>query len=50
MLLKMISEDLTDALHENAQRLSDIVLDKGRRPHAWIGGERVLLGDDESFR
>jgi hypothetical protein len=48
-LLKMISEDLTDALLENTHKLSEIVLDKGRRPHAWIGGERVLLGDDNRF-
>jgi hypothetical protein len=48
-LLKMISEDLTDALLENTHKLSEIVLDKGRRPHAWIGGKRILLGDDNRF-
>jgi hypothetical protein len=48
-LLKVISEDLTDGLLEDTHKLSEIVLDKGRRPHAWIGGERVLLGDDNRF-
>jgi hypothetical protein len=46
MLLKMIPSDLNDGLNENKHRLSDVVLDKGRRPHAWIGGERLLLGSE----
>jgi len=45
-LLAMLPEDLFDVLNDQARHLSDVVLDKGRRPHAWIGGERLLLGDD----
>lgn len=45
-LLKMLPEDLIVALHENTQRLSDVVMDKGRCPHAWIDGNRLLLGND----
>lgn len=45
-LLNMLPEDLSLALQQNTHRLSDVVLDMGRRPHAWIGGHRLLLGDD----
>ena len=45
-LLMMLPTDLSDVLHDYTHKLSDVVLDKGRRPHAWIGGDRLLLGDE----
>ena len=45
-LLAMLPQDLVDSLDGRKHELSDIVLDIGRRPHAWVGGNRLLLGDE----
>jgi hypothetical protein len=45
-LLSMLPMDLLDYLTDHTHELSDIVLDKGRAPLAWVGGSRVLLGAD----
>ena len=44
VLLEMLPDDLRENLIEQTQQLSDIVLDKGREPLAWINGSRVHLG------
>jgi hypothetical protein len=46
-LLGLLQNDISEQLHDRTDKLSDIVLDKGRRPLCWIQGERVLLGDDD---
>lgn len=46
VLLDMLPTDLAEDLAELTPHLSDINIDKGRAPHAWIGGKRVLLGGD----
>jgi len=46
VLLDLIPEDLRDILIGHTREISDIVLDKGREPLAWVNGERVLLGDE----
>jgi hypothetical protein len=43
-LLAMLPDDLAQDLENVTDQLSDIVLDKGRAPHAWVGGERHWLG------
>jgi hypothetical protein len=43
-LLAMLPDDLAQDLESVTEHLSDIVLDKGRAPHAWVGGERHWLG------
>jgi len=43
-LLAMLPVDLSQDLDQITLSLSDIVLDKGRTPHAWVGGKRILLG------
>jgi stage III sporulation protein SpoIIIAA len=45
-LIKLLPEDLATALFELAQDISDIVLDIGRRPFAWVAGKRLILGDE----
>jgi stage III sporulation protein SpoIIIAA len=45
-LIKLLPEDLATALLERAQDISDIVLDIGRRPFAWVAGKRFILGDE----
>jgi stage III sporulation protein SpoIIIAA len=44
VLLEMLSEDLVIDISERTDELSEIVLDIGRQPHAWINGNRILLG------
>jgi stage III sporulation protein SpoIIIAA len=46
-LIKLLPEDLATALLERAQDISDIVLDIGRRPLAWVAGKRLILGDED---
>jgi hypothetical protein len=46
-LLGLLQNDITEQLQDRTDKLSDIVLDKGRRPLCWIQGERVLLGDND---
>lgn len=46
MLTSMLPEDLANDLRDRTTHLADIVLDKGRTPHAWISGQRVFLGED----
>jgi hypothetical protein len=46
-LLGLLQNDIAEQLHDRTDKLSDIVLDKGRRPLCWIQGERVLLGDND---
>ena len=45
-LIKLLPEDLATALLERAQDISDIVLDIGRRPFAWVTGKRLILGGE----
>jgi stage III sporulation protein SpoIIIAA len=46
-LISLLPEDLSSTLNVlGTRQLSDVVLDKGRRPLAWIGGSRLLLGDE----
>jgi hypothetical protein len=44
VLLEMLPEDLRAALDGKTAHLSDIILDKGRAPLAWVGGSRLFLG------
>eukprot|EP00980_Cylindrotheca_fusiformis_P001313 scaffold333_cov133-Cylindrotheca_fusiformis.AAC.39 len=46
-LLGLLPEDIADELRDHTHGLRDIVLDKGRRPHCWIGEERLLLGNED---
>ena len=46
-LLALLPADITASLDGLDRELSDIVLDKGRRPQAWIAGKRVFLGASE---
>jgi hypothetical protein len=49
-LLKILPADLEDALSAlDSTHLSDIVLDKGRRPHAWVANERTMLLTPDRF-
>ena len=43
-LLSMLPDDFAHQLEDQTENLSDIVLDKGRAPLAWISGKRLLLG------
>jgi len=43
-LLEMLPVDLAEKLEDVTERLSDIVLDKGRTPLAWVSGRRMFLG------
>ena len=46
-LLSLLPKDISGGLDEIAPQLSDIVLDKGRRPQAWCSGQRMLLGPED---
>ncbi|KAG7348915.1 single-stranded nucleic acid binding R3H domain containing protein [Nitzschia inconspicua] len=46
VLLRLLPDDLRVSLEGSTQYISDIQLDKGREPFAWIHGKRVRLGDD----
>ena len=46
-LMSLLPEDLAVDLRGRTDTLSDISLDLGRSPQAWINGERVFLGGDE---
>eukprot|EP00980_Cylindrotheca_fusiformis_P001312 scaffold333_cov133-Cylindrotheca_fusiformis.AAC.38 len=46
-LLGLLPKDIAVELRDHTHGLRDIVLDKGRRPHCWIGEERLLLGDED---
>eukprot|EP00908_Phaeocystis_cordata_P000460 Transcript_10487.p1 GENE.Transcript_10487~~Transcript_10487.p1 ORF type:complete len:831 (-),score=192.75 Transcript_10487:133-2262(-) len=46
-LLALLPEDVVEGLNGMTVQLSDIVLDKGRRPQAWCAGERAFLCADE---
>ena len=41
-LLKQLPEDLAAGLADHLHRLSDVVLDRGRIPLAWVEGNRLL--------
>lgn len=43
-LLELLPTDIAASLAGLEPALSDIVLDKGRRPQAWCDGRRVFLG------
>ena len=47
ILLSMLPNDLREKLSGRTRELSDIVLDKGREPIAWINGDRVHLGEND---
>ncbi len=46
-LLALLPSDIAASLMGRELELSDIVLDKGRRPQAWCAGKRIFLGVDE---
>jgi stage III sporulation protein SpoIIIAA len=46
-LLSLLPVDLVVGLDGLTLQLSDIVLDKGRRPQAWCSGKRIFLGADD---
>lgn len=46
ILLQMLPDDFRSSLEGNTQFLSDIVLDQGREPLAWIGGKRFHLSEE----
>ena len=48
-LLELLPADIVAGLDGLTAQLSDIVLDKGRRPQAWCSGKRIFLcdGDDQ---
>lgn len=46
-LLSLLPADITSDLIGHEEELSDIQLDKGRRPLAWSNGARLFLGAEE---
>jgi 3'-5' exonuclease len=46
-LISMLPNDLAVAIRDRTAKMSDIVLDNGRCPHAWIDGERIFIGGDD---
>jgi stage III sporulation protein SpoIIIAA len=46
-LLSLLPADLVVGLDGLTLQLSDIVLDKGRRPQAWCSGKRIFLGQED---
>jgi 3'-5' exonuclease len=44
-LLAMLPEDLLVDIRDRTESISDIVLDKGRIPLAWVSGRRIILGN-----
>ena len=48
-LLDTLRDDLVESLPADRSLLTDIVLDLGRQPCAWVGGQRHQLGDDGRF-
>ena len=46
VLLGLLPDDMRRNLEDQTELLSDIVLDKGREPLAWIKGNRVHLGTE----
>ena len=50
VLLSLLPDAMAEGLRElpgGSRSLSDICLDKGRRPYAWVDGRRVFLLDDD---
>ena len=50
VLLSLLPDAMAEGLRElpgGSHSLSDICLDKGRRPYAWVDGRRVFLLDDD---
>ena len=43
-LISLLPADIASSLNGYDHELSDIQLDKGRRPQAWCAGKRVFLG------
>ena len=51
VLLSLLPDAMAEHLRElpgGSRGLSDICLDKGRRPYAWVDGRRVFLLDDDA--
>ena len=46
-LLTLLPADIAASLDGKTLELSDIVLDKGRRPQAWCAGSRIFLGGND---
>ena len=46
-LLTLLPTDIAASLDGKTLELSDIVLDKGRRPQAWCAGSRIFLGGND---
>ena len=46
-LLSLLPADIASSLHGHEEQLSDIQLDKGRRPVAWSAGRRVFLAAEQ---
>jgi stage III sporulation protein AA len=49
-LLGLLPEDIKMWTRDKADNIFEIVLDKGRAPTAWVGQERVTIGDDNTNR
>jgi hypothetical protein len=47
ILIKLLPDDLARDLAGMTESLSDIVLDLGRSPLAWVGQNRVMLGGND---
>jgi hypothetical protein len=49
VLIDLLPKDITDVLSDATiqRQLSEIVLDKGRRPWVWAAGTRIFLGSDD---
>jgi stage III sporulation protein SpoIIIAA len=45
-LLQLLPEELAQSLDDHRQDLMEVVLDEGRRPFAWINGQRHFLHTD----
>ena len=46
-LISLLPADVAASLSGFEQELSDIQLDKGRRPQAWCAGRRIFLGEED---
>ena len=46
VLLDMLPDDFAETLAGQTAKLSDINIDEGRVPHAWVDGQRVFLGGE----
>lgn len=45
-LVTMLPDDVQESLIGLDYELSEVILDKGRRPHAWVSGKRIIIGQE----